>query len=289
MARIIVFGGAGFVGSHVADALTDAGHNVYVFDIRSSSFLHSNQEMVIGDVLDRQAVGEACKRMDYALNYVGTPVCDKIENCPYPAVQLNIIGTVNILAAANAASLKRVILASDFYVNHRMDSFHRATKRTAERLAEIFFERYHLPYTIIRFSPLYGPRATGAHTTDNMLLSLVEKGHAVWHGEPKEKGRFVHVEAAAKASVKALEDQYSNRYIRIDSGEELSATETTDLVSNLIGKRVRLEIERTQFFSGSGDESHRPMIGKKLVTNPFIDMGQGILDCIHEIDDLHRK
>jgi len=63
--KVVVFGGSGFLGSHVSDVLSDAGHEVVIYDRNPSDYLMENQKMIIGDILDEKQVKETVKGADY--------------------------------------------------------------------------------------------------------------------------------------------------------------------------------------------------------------------------------
>ena len=69
MAKVVVFGGAGFLGSHVCDVLSDRGHEVTIFDIVKSEYLREEQKMIVNDILDDQAVIDAIKGADYVYHF----------------------------------------------------------------------------------------------------------------------------------------------------------------------------------------------------------------------------
>ena len=74
MKKVVVFGGAGFLGSHVADALTEAGHEVSVFDLTNSKFIRSDQRMIIGDLLDLQSIRNAVAGANYVYNFAAISI-----------------------------------------------------------------------------------------------------------------------------------------------------------------------------------------------------------------------
>ena len=80
--KITVFGGSGFLGSHICDKLSDAGHSVTIFDIRKSPWLRDDQNMIIGNILDKDAVNEAVEKSDFVFNYAG--IADIGESNNYP-------------------------------------------------------------------------------------------------------------------------------------------------------------------------------------------------------------
>src|SRR3989338_2313800 len=125
--KAIVFGGSGFVGSHVADALLTAGHEVTIFDLRPSRYLQDKQKFIQGDILDYEAVQKAVAGQQVLYNFAG--LADFNE------------------AAARSAQVKRFVFASSIYVYSESGGFYRASKQACELYVEEFQRRYSLDYT----------------------------------------------------------------------------------------------------------------------------------------------
>ena len=85
--NVIVFGGSGFLGSHVADALSNAGHHVKIYDLRKSEYLKPTQEMIIGDILDEAKVMDAVKGADVIYNFAGITDIDEASNKPIETIK----------------------------------------------------------------------------------------------------------------------------------------------------------------------------------------------------------
>src|SRR5205823_5125764 len=101
--RALVLGGSGFLGSHVADALSDAGYGVRLFDVKPSPFLRPDHEMVIGDILDMDALVAASADCAYVYNFAGVADLDDAKDRPIDTVKMNVLGNVNALEAARMA------------------------------------------------------------------------------------------------------------------------------------------------------------------------------------------
>ena len=105
--KVVVFGGSGFIGGHVADVLTESGHKVRVFDINPSPYLKSDQEMVIGDILDEKGVNKAVEGCDYIYHFAGIADLDDATTKSIETVIKNIKGTAILLEAARKTKAKR--------------------------------------------------------------------------------------------------------------------------------------------------------------------------------------
>ena len=114
--NVIVFGGSGFLGSHTADALSDAGHNVTIFDIVESEYINKNQRMIVGDILDQKVVEKAIKNKDIAYNFAAMADIDEAYKKPLETIEKNIIGNTIILETCRKYKVKRFVFASTIYV-----------------------------------------------------------------------------------------------------------------------------------------------------------------------------
>ena len=157
--NVIVFGGSGFLGSHVADALSDAGHKVRIYDLRRSEYLKPTQDMIVGDILDEQKVFDAIKGMEVIYNFAGISDIDDASKKPVETVKYNILGNTILLESAMHAKAKRFIYASTVYVYSDSGSFYRCSKNACELYTETYQKQFGLDFTILRYGTLYGTRA----------------------------------------------------------------------------------------------------------------------------------
>ena len=104
------------MGSHVADVLTERGHDVVVFDKTTSPYLRKGQKMVVGDVLDTEAVRNVVQGADIVYNFAALSDLDEAKNFPIETVKVNVLGNINILEASKDAKIKRFIFSSSIYV-----------------------------------------------------------------------------------------------------------------------------------------------------------------------------
>ena len=130
MPRTIVFGGAGFLGSHVVDMLLARGHEVVLFDRRRSAHDDNPQlHQVEGDICDRPAVDAAMAGCTLAYNFAGLADLNRSIAEPYEAVRLNVLGNTNILEGCRARGIERFVYASTVYVLSQKGAVYGATKK----------------------------------------------------------------------------------------------------------------------------------------------------------------
>ena len=130
--KAIVFGGSGFLGSYVADALTDVGYDVVVFDCEESPYLRPDQEMIVGSILDKEIVEGAVKGCDVVYNFAGIADLDEAALRPVESVEVNILGNTIVLEACRKVDVKRFVFASSLYVYSKAGSFYRSTKNVGK-------------------------------------------------------------------------------------------------------------------------------------------------------------
>lgn len=284
--KVIVFGGSGFLGSHVADSLTEKGYGVTVFDLKQSPFLQPGQKMVIGDILDKQVISNAVAGHDFVYNFAGIADLDDATTKPEDTVRFNVLGNLNIMEAAVQAKVKRLICASTIYVYSQKGGFYRCSKQSAEIYIEEYYRRFGLEYTILRYGTLYGPRADARNSIYRYLKQAVESNRITCSGTGEEIREYINVKDAARLSADILTDEYRNKHVIITGHHPMKFKEMILMISEMLGKDIKIE------FTGKDDDHYSftpysfiPKIGQKLVTNYYLDMGQGFLECLHEIHD----
>lgn len=283
--KAIVFGGSGFLGSHVADSLTEGGYKVKIFDIVPSKYLKGDQEMIVGDMMNVEQVVNAAKDADYVYNFAGMADIDEANKKPLITATLNVIGTIHTLEAAKLTKAKRYVFASTVYVYSQKGSFYRASKQSAERFVEAYKESYNLDYTILRYGSLYGKRADKRNGIYRLLMQALKNKHISYPGKGDELREYIHVEDAAKASVRILDNEYANQHIVITGDEKMRVKDLLMMISEILNSEVKYE------FVGKEMDGHytitpysfNPKIGKKLLNTYHIDMGQGLIDCLAEL------
>ena len=283
--KILIFGGSGFLGSHVADHLESAGHEVVLFDVKPSPFASPTQKMLVEDILDFEKVCSCMKGVDVIYHFAGLADLDNATTLPAETVRLNILGTVNLLDAAVQVGIKRFVFASTIYVYSGLGGFYRCSKQACELYIEEYQKLYGLDFTILRYGSLYGPRAGTTNSIHRYLQEALQKHKISYPGIGSEIREYIHVKDAAKLSVDILAEEYKNQHIIITGHHPMKAGEMLAMVQEILDQKISID------FACNPSKGHYditpylfiPKIGKKLVSNCYTDMGQGFLECLHEI------
>jgi UDP-glucose 4-epimerase len=283
--KILVFGGSGFLGSHVVDALTDAGHSVTMYDLKPSPYLKAEQKMIVGDILDFEAIQKAIIGADYVYNFAGIADLDDATTKPLTTIRLNVEGNVNILEACRLENVKRYVYASTIYVYSQKGGFYRCSKQASEIYIEEYNRRYNLSFTILRYGTLYGTRADDRNSIYRYLRQAIEEGVIDCSGTGEELREYINVADAARLSVEVLNEEYRNKYIIVTGHYPMKFKDMLLMIKEILGKDIRINLQA----ASNPDHyeytpySFTPKIGQKLVNHMYLDIGQGLLECINEM------
>jgi len=285
--NVLVFGGAGFLGSHTADALTEEGHKVKIFDIINSPHLQKGQEMTAGNILDKKAVEKAVKGCDVVYNFAGMADIEEAYTKPLETIERNVIGNAIILEACRKNKVKRFVFASTIYVYSDSGSFYRSSKQACELIIENYNEAFGIPYTILRYGSLYGPRAKDNNWIHKILKQALTEGKITRHGDGEEIREYIHVKDAAKLSVKILLKDFENKNVTITGNQPMKIKDLHTMVKEMLGNKIKFEY--LPDVSNSHYEitpyNFSPKLARKLVSNEYYDLGQGILECLAEVKE----
>tara|TARA_R110002073_G_scaffold44428_6_gene123115 strand:- start:1629 stop:2573 length:945 start_codon:yes stop_codon:yes gene_type:complete len=282
---VIVFGASGFLGSHVADALTNAGYRVRLFDRSPSPFLKQGQDMIVGDIMDLDQVIEAAKGADIVYNFAAIADIDEAHNKPIATATINVLGNTHVLEAARLANVRRFVFASTIYVYSESGSFYRASKQASECFTETYHDRYGLEYNILRYGSLYGRRSDKRNGIYRMLHEAIDEHSITYKGSGEAMREYIHVEDAARMSVQVLAPEYANRHLILTGQERLRIKDVMTMISEIMPWPIQLNFDEANVVHHyeMTPYAFQPRIGRKLVLNEHVDLGQGLLDCLREI------
>ena len=276
------------MGSHVCDKLSDAGHEVTIFDKAQSPWLRGDQKQIIGDVLNQSEVVNALKGAEIVFNFAGIADINEASNRGIDTIKQNILGNGIILEACVEQQIKRYIFSSSVYVYSKAGGFYRCSKQACELYIENYHEVYGLDYTILRYGSLYGPRSDERNAIYCFIKEALEKGKISYSGNPNSLREYIHVEDAAHSSVQILEPQYANEHIILTGHQPMEVSNLLKMIAEMIGKSIEYSFKpnRNIVHYDITPYSFSPKVGKKLISPIHVDLGQGIL---RQIEELHKE
>ncbi len=283
--KILVIGGSGFLGSHIADELTSRENEVTIFDKQDSVWAGENQRVVMGDISDTEILEKEISNSDAVYHMAGIADIGEANENPLNTISGNILGSSIVMSLCAEHSV-RLMYGSTLYVYSRHGSFYRASKQSAEALIEVFHENNGLDYTILRYGSLYGPRAQPWNGVRKIVTEMIKNKKIIFNGSGKEKREYINVIDAARMSADLLTDDYLQKAVTLTGLQVLTQEELLEMIAEIMDVEVSVN-----FNPESSSDSHYkltpyqyvPKSSVKLVSREYIDIGQGLLELISEI------
>ncbi|HKG39884.1 MAG TPA: NAD-dependent epimerase/dehydratase family protein [Conexibacter sp.] len=255
MSRVLVTGGAGFIGSHVVDKLIAAGHEPRILDVRPSPY-HLDVETTIGDMCVLEDVLRAADGCDAIAHLAAAADVGEVQQDPLGSEQLNARGTACVLEAARRLEVGRVVYASTIWVYSDVEAeqvdeetalappahLYTATKLAGELYCRSYRELYRVESTVLRFGIPYGPRARPAAVIPIFVRKALAGEPLTLAGGGLQTRRFVYVEDIAEGVVAGLAPQAADRTYNLVGDEEVTIREIAERVRDEVGDGVELVV-----------------------------------------------
>jgi UDP-glucose 4-epimerase len=262
-ARILVVGGAGFVGSHIVDQLVgEPVSEIVVLDnfVRGSranlegAARDERVRVVEGSITDLELLRSLMQETDYVFHLAALWLHECVHE-PRSAIDVNVVGTWNVVEAAHETGVKRIVYSSSASVygnaletpmteehpfNNR--TLYGATKIAGEQFFRAFNEQHDLDYSGLRYMNIYGPRMDYKGTYVSVIMKVldrIEAGEApVIFGDGSQAYDFIHVEDVARANVLALKADATDEFFNIGMGVRTTINELVHLLLELTGSEL---------------------------------------------------
>jgi UDP-glucose 4-epimerase len=282
--KILVTGGSGFLGSHIVDALILENHEVVLFDQFESSYKNEGASFVEGSINDEDAILSVAEGCDVIYHFAAIADIGKALSDPIRTMQVNVMGTLNVLEAARKNNISRFIFASSIYVYSSQGAFYRTSKRTCEQLIEDYNSQFGLNYTILRFGSLYGPRADDSNSVHQLITEALNTNSMSYLGTGAELREYLHITDGAAAAVQMLDSEFENQIIHLTGHERMTTLNMMEMIAEIIGSNVSINVNAGDMTGHyfQTPYSYTPKLGKKLVRSLYIDIGLGLLDLIEQ-------
>jgi UDP-glucose 4-epimerase len=257
--RTVVTGGCGFIGSHVVDALVEAGHEVVVVDSEIRK-LNPAAEYRKADILDLAGLTTALDGGEVVFHLAAAADVGQVTADPVRALRLNVEGTGTTLEAARRVGMNRFVLASTVWVYgaahtdgdgggdglaeltedvpfdlRRSGHLYVATKLAAEMAVQSYRELYGQHFTILRYGIPYGPRMRDALVVAKFVQAAMAGQPITIAGQGRQTRNYVYVRDLAAAHVLALSPTAEDETIALEGTTPISVRDIADTVDGLLG------------------------------------------------------
>jgi UDP-glucose 4-epimerase len=287
--KVLVFGGSGFIGVYLVEELYSRGYKVAIVDLQAPPKLHASIDFHAIDIMNIQAVEAIVKQCNPKViyNLAGFANLDDAVGAPLQTINLNVVGNTNVLEAARANNVPLFVYASSAYAMSNKGSFYGISKLISEKIVEEYNARFGQNFVILRYGSLYSERNFHNNYLYKIIQMAIQKNQIVHHGDGEEIREYIHAADAARLSVNVIENrQYHNRHIILSGNERMKRKELFQMIKEIIGNSD-LQIKLSETPSPNHYQvtpySFNPTVSQKLLANPHIDIGQGILECVRSI------
>jgi len=301
MAQYLVTGGAGFIGSHVVEALVARGRQVRVLDNLSSGKLDHLEavrgriDVRKGDVRDLGRCREAMDGIQVLIHLAAVHEVPRSVENPMETHDVNVSGILNVLWAAHSAGVKRVVFSSssavygDSPVNPRTEtttlvptsSPYSVSKLAGEHYCQLFSHLYQLETVALRYFNVYGPRQDAASPYAAVIPKFVDALKArmvpTIYGDGEQSRDFLHIHDCVAATLAACEAPgVSGRVFNIGTGRRTTINDLCATLQSLLGTDLRPRYEPVRPGDIAHDLADISQAKRCLFYEPCVDLRQGL-------------
>ena len=270
MAKVLVTGGAGFIGSHICDKLIELGHEVVCYDNLMTGFKknihhlegHKKFTFIEGDIRDEDVLKSAMEGCTHISHQAALGSVPRSIKDPIRTNQINIQGSLNVLFEAKNQSIKRVVFASSSSVyGDNMDmpkvenrtgnvlSPYAVTKLTVEEYARVFTHVYEMETIGLRYFNVFGPRQTpeGAYAAviPVFIDGIINNNPPTINGDGEQTRDFSYIDNVVEANILSLFGESQNSYgevYNVACGETLSVNTLFSIIKDTISEYLGDEL-----------------------------------------------
>ena len=301
----LVTGGAGFIGSNIAEHLVRQGKSVRVFDNFSSGKRENvrpfadKAEIVEGDLCDPQSIQQAISGVRFVLHLGAIASVTRSVEDPRTTTEVNIVGTVNLLLAARDAGVKRVVFSSSSSVYGDTPTLpkreemtpsplspYAVHKITGEYSCRVFWQLYGLETVSLRYFNVFGPRqdpqSQYAAVIPRFITAILKGESPTIFGDGRQTRDFSHIENVIDANVAACAapKEALGESLNIACGGRISLLDLVDAVNKILEKKIKPRFDAPR----PGDVLHSQADISKaerlLGWKPRVDFSEGIARTI---------
>lgn len=300
--RIMVTGGAGFIGSHLVDKLIKRNNCVVVYDSFNEYYFgkenniqdhfgKSNFNLIRADILDGATLCKAMKDLDIVFHLAAQPGVGFSMKNPLKTHMVNTTGTLNVLNVARKMRTKKIVFASSSSVygipqytplnekhpTHPV-SVYGISKLTAEKYCKIFNDLLDVPTVSLRYHTVYGPRQRPDMAIYKWTKLVCEDKSPVIYGDGKQSRDFTYISDIVDATLSAAElDEVEGEVFNVGSGTKTTISRVVNLLLKLTGKEY---LEPAYEMSRMGDVpvTHADISKAKMLLGytPKVTLKKGI-------------
>jgi UDP-glucose 4-epimerase len=292
MAKVLVTGGSGFIGSHVVDALIDAGHQVTIVDHRVHPH-RTDAAYEDVDLMELSSVLAATRGMEHIFHLAAVSNVNYAHKYPVYTTALNVMGTTHVLEAARINGARRVYLASTVWVYNGAPNekpadesvpfyldgaghIYTSTKMASEMVCHNYHQLYQVPFTVLRYGIPYGPRMREELLIPVFLKKALSGQPLTVSGKGEQYRNFVYVRDMAEAHVLAMQNVATNQTYNLEGRRKVTVLEVAEGIKKLVGDQVQIEFTPARPGDFGGKEVSAEKARRELGWQPSVEFEDGL-------------
>lgn len=312
MQKCLVTGGAGFIGSHIVEALLKRGDQVRVLDNFSTGnpdnlkAVREDIEVIEGDLRNSSDVRDAVKGMDTIFHQAAFVSVPQSMEDPTTCFETNVNGTIQLFNLAEEAGVKRIVIASSAAVYGENPALplneiattdplspYAASKRVGEIYTKIYTGLLNLDVVALRYFNVYGPRQNPnsdyAAVIPIFIKKMLDEEDPVIYGDGLQSRDFVYIDDVVRANLLATESsQAPGQIINICSGIEINLLQLVDSLSGIFNREVQPIYEKERpgdIYRSSGD----PTFARNVLNfKPEVNLETGVMKTVSWMEKNHQ-
>jgi len=300
--HVLITGGAGFIGSHIAERLMDACKITLYDNLRRNSVsmmrLPKNVRLVEGDVLDPASLKAAVKDVDIIFHLAAVAGINTVTKSPITTMKINLIGTYNLFQAIEDANpkIERVVLTSTSEVYGKYSYLgkeddltsqgpvseprwcYATSKLAAEHLAHSYFLEEKIPVTILRYFNIYGPRQTGESAMHNFIEKALKEEPLTIYGDGLQVRSWCYVKDAIEGTMlAALSNQAIGKVFNIGNPKTaITIASLAEMIIQLAKSKSKINYVPKDFADVELRIPDITLARKVLGYFPEVDLQEGV-------------
>ena len=308
--KIVITGGAGFIGSHLAEYWSNQGAEVHIIDSLRSGFEKNIKEFsnVVfhkGSIVNKELTLEVLKNTDYVFNLAALVSVPESLEKPEECIDINVKGLLNILDAAKVHKVKKVVhsssaaiygddprLPKDVSMRPKPQTPYGITKLDGEYYLQMYFEQYGLPTTSLRYFNVFGPRqdpkSQYAAAIPIFVFKALKNEPITIFGDGEQTRDFVYVKDVVKANVLAAENEKVTGVFNVANEKAITINELAKLIIKTTNSKSKIIYEDER----PGDIKHSLASIKETRENlnfePSYDLISSLETTIKYFEKLNR-
>ena len=280
-----IIGGSGFIGINVARDLLKRKYKVKIIDVKKPKLNHNNLSYNECDISDKKKLTKLLNKVNIVYHFAGLADIKECRAKPEKTIEINLIGTLNILNACKLNKVPSFIFSSSMYVYSDKGSIYRVSKFACEEMIVDFFNAYKKgKFLILRYGSIYGKESQTWNSLNSYINEIYSKNSIHLKGTEEDIRQYIHISDAARMTVDLSLKNNKNNFINLTGNEKIKISELLKIIREITGKKFKVFYNKNLISDHYSITPYKSNINfaKQATLKEFTDIGQGLLELIND-------